>query len=326
MTRKFSIVMAFRDTPRERKFAQRSIPSAIALRPDEFLIGVDAPTDESFLRIIHDLCSRHSFTNYRILEVERSPEWRFQLANTIWHCYKACRNEKVLAFDVDSVLRPAVLQGYDLVGEGRAVVSFTKRLLIRSLTDLIRYGSYRLRVRRDSNVFSGVYWIYRPHYFADVDLDGMRSIQNGIDVYMVKRIVEIGRHEVVTLKEIGVSCMDMQNEDYPWRQFQSGIWYYANKERMREVRTKPTATTGILYRFIKFVVHSHPAVLMLVKSAMYWHPWFALGWLWARNHPDHKSVKKAREVTLYEWGTLGSKYVREIRDWSRYGRTGTGFA
>ena len=37
----FTIVVAFRDTPRERAFAEKSIPSAIALGPDELVVGID---------------------------------------------------------------------------------------------------------------------------------------------------------------------------------------------------------------------------------------------------------------------------------------------
>ena len=35
----FSIVVPFRDTPREREFARVSLPSAAALEPDEIVVG-----------------------------------------------------------------------------------------------------------------------------------------------------------------------------------------------------------------------------------------------------------------------------------------------
>ena len=41
--KQFSIVIPFRDTPCERKFAETSIPAAIKLNPSEIVIGVDAP-------------------------------------------------------------------------------------------------------------------------------------------------------------------------------------------------------------------------------------------------------------------------------------------
>ena len=138
--RKFSIVMAFRDTPRECKFAAKSIPSAIRMDPDELIIGVDAPADESFLAHIDSLCGELSFKNYKIVKVEHSDEWNSHLAHIIWECYNACKNDKIFAFDVDSVIRPTILKGYDMVGRDKnAVVSFTKKLLIKRPSHMIRY-------------------------------------------------------------------------------------------------------------------------------------------------------------------------------------------
>ena len=323
---KFSIVMPFRDTPRERKFAEKSIPSAIALEPDEFLIGVDEPADESFLALISRLCAKQSFTNYRILSVPKSDKWRFQLANIIWHCYQECRNDRILAFDVDSVLRPAVLHGLDFVGrDGNAVVSFTKRLLVRSLGDLIRHMFYRLRVRLHSYVFSGIYWVFRPHYFEDVDLEGMQSIENGIDTYMVKRISAIGRHKVLMLKEMGVDCMDIQNEDYPWRQFQEGIWYYANKDTYMDLRRQSRGRKNSRKNIIHRILGRYLGLVILFRSVVYCRPWLFRGWFWARRNPGHTSIHAARDAGLDEWSTMGSKHVRAIRDWRKYGRLGTGF-
>lgn len=323
---KFSIVMAFRDTPRERKFAEKSIPSAIALGPDDLLIGVDEPADESLLALISRLCAEQSFTNYRILPVPKSDKWRLQLANVIWHCYLECRNDRILAFDVDSVLRPAVLHGLGLVGrDGNAVVSFTKRLLVRNLGDLVRYAFYRLRVMRDSYVFSGTYWIFRPHYFKDVDIDGMQTIENGIDTYMVKRISAMGRHRILTLKEMGVDCMDMQNGDYPWRQFQDGIWYYANKDTYMELRKQSRARENSIKSIIRKPLDRYLALVIILKSATCCHPWLFRGWFWARQNPDHPAIRAARGTELDEWSTTGSKHVKAIRDWYKDGRLGTGF-
>ncbi|MDE0399345.1 MAG: hypothetical protein OXL96_16235 [Candidatus Poribacteria bacterium] len=326
MTR-FSIVMPFRDTPRERKFAEKSIPSAIALEPDEFLIGVDEPADESFLALISRLCAKQSFTNYRILPVPKSDKWRFQLANIIWHCYQECRNDRILAFDVDSILRPAVLNGLGFVGrDGNAVVSFTKRLPIESAGDLIRYVSYRLRVMTSSHVFGGVYWIYRPYYWEDVDLEGMMSIQNGIDTYMMNRVLEQGRHKTLTLKEIGVYCMDRENGDYPWRQFQDGVWCYANKERFRDIQreTRNLRSPGAR-DIVANVIDRSPTLLILLKSIAYCYPWLLRGWLWARQNPDHEAVSRARDITREAWSLVGSQYIKNLRDWERHGRRGTGF-
>lgn len=320
--------MPFRDTPRERKFAERSIPSAISLNPDEFVIGVDAPADKSLVDLVHNLCRQHDFKDYRILEVPRSAEWKLQLANIIWHCYKICKHDRILAFDVDSVLRPAVMRGLDVVGrDNNAVVSFTKKLLIKTLGDLVRHIFYRLRIRCTSFVFSGIYWIYRPSYYAAVDLYGMMSISNGIDAYMLDRILELNRHVILTFKEIGVDCMDYQNEDYPWRQFQDGIWYYANKGQFCDpVRYEDAFKNSHRVRRIGSVVWRRcPALLILLKSTLNVHPWVFRGWLWARKNSEHEAVLQARDSTQYAWNMKGSKHVKHLHNWGKHGRLGTGF-
>ena len=38
-TMNFSIVVPFRDTPSEREFAKKSIPSAVRLKPNEIIVG-----------------------------------------------------------------------------------------------------------------------------------------------------------------------------------------------------------------------------------------------------------------------------------------------
>ena len=319
--------MPFRDTPRERKFAERSIPSAIVLKPDEFVIGIDEPADPSFLTLISELCAGHSFQNYKILPVPKSDKWKFQLANIIWHCYQECRNDRILAFDVDSVLRPTVLRGLDLVGyDGNAVVSFTKKLLIRGFGDLIRHVSYRLRVRRSLFVFSGIYWIYRPYYLQDIDLKKLKTIENGIDTYMVDQIHTTDHHKVLTLKEIGVDCLDLQNEDYPWRQFQDGIWYYTNRDKwIVSKKQNWEKKNSLLILVISKILHRNPLLMILLKSIIYCHPWFIRGWMWARQNPDHSAVRAAQDLSFNEWVLMGSKYVHNIHNWHDKGRQGTGF-
>ena len=316
--KKFSIVMAFRDTPRERKFAEKSIPSAILLQPDEFLIGVDAPANKEFLNLIRDLCKQYSFQNYRILEISRSPDWNFQLANIIWRCYEECINDYILAFDVDSVLRPTVINGLDIVGcDNNAVVSFTKKLLVKNFGDLIRYMFYRLRIRSDTYVFSGIYWIYRPYYHKDVDLSGMMSIHNGIDVYMTHRILNLKCHKIHTLKEIGVDSLDYQNGDYPWRQFQEGIWYRANIRMWKKMRQKNLKTKISLRNILTRILNKYQLLFILIQTITHWHPWLLRGWLWARKNIHHEVVCKAQCMDFDEWIMHGSKYVKNIRDWTQ---------
>ena len=320
----FSIVVPFRDTSNERAFARKSIPSAVRLKPSEIVIGMDEPVAESTMKCVDEIFEELSFRNYRVLQVPRSAEWNFQLANVIWHCYKACKNDKVLAFDIDSVLRPSVLKGYDIIGQnGNAVVSFTKKLLIENISDMIRYVFYRCRIRISSYTFSGIYWIWRPYYFEDVDIGGFTKIQNGIDTYMIGCIVDQNRHNIVTLKDIGVNCLDIQNEDMPWRQFQDGVWLYTHPEVIGVYQQKSlfTSIRGNVIRSLNRVM----PFTALARTICYQHPWMLRGWRWAKSNSNHEIVQMASELSPLEWELMGAKHVKEIYDWQKQGKTGTGF-
>ena len=291
------------------------------------MIGVDAPAYKSFLDLISKMCADNSFTNYRVLAVPKSDKWNFQLANIIWHLYKECRNDCILAFDVDSVLRPTVLRGLDFIGQDNtAVVSFTKKLFVKTVGDAIRNFVYRLRVKRSQMVFSGIYWIYRPYYFNNVNIDGMRAIQNGIDTHMIKQIDKSNTHKILTLKDIGVGCLDPQNEDYPWRQFQDGIWYYVNRHTW--IKSKKNnlihKNSFIIYTMYK-ILYKFPALVVVLKSVVYCHPWAIRSWMWAWRNQHHQASLAAHSADFDEWCMMGSKYIRGIYDWNAMGRLGTGF-
>ena len=315
----FSIVVPLRDTSSEREFAKRSLPSAVRLKPAEIIIGMDKPVAESTIKYVDEILEELSFENYKILQVSCSTEWNFQLANVIWHCYKECKNDKVLAFDIDSILRPDVLKGHSMIGKnGNAVVSFTKKLLIENISDMIRYAFYRYRVRTSSHVFAGVYWIWRPYYFKDINIEEFQEIQNGTDAYMVKCIEDKGQHNVVALKDIGVNCLDIQNGDLPWRQFQDGIWLYAHPESIGANKRES------IYKMLQVMNRIMPFTV-IVRTICYQHPWMLRGWRWARSHRDHEIVQMTSELSLLEWGLTGAKHVKGIYDWQQQGRTGTGF-
>lgn len=308
-TRQFSIVVPFRDTPRERAFAEKSLPSAMALGPDEIVVGVDMTNDDAAARFVEEVCKRHKFDGtLTVTRVARSNAWRFHLANVIWHSYKASRNDTILAFDIDAVLRASAMHGLGLVGRnGNAVVSMTKRILTRNISEYIRLASLRFRARTGANAFAGLYWIHRPYYFANVRREGLASIANGIDDYMVTTIRANGTHKVVTLADIGEDSLDLQNPDYPWRQFGDGIWHGANGSPRRSGMRRALRT----------------AAVVAAKAAAYQRPHFARGWWWAMLHPDADASRVARRSTFVEWLTEHEPaHVKNLGDWNR---KGTGF-
>ena len=305
----FGIVVAFRDTPRERAFAEKSLPSAIALDPDELVVGIDGG-DGGLADFASSLCKRHGFAGrLSFVSVERSPEWRFHLANVIWHCYKASRNDAVLSFDIDSVLRRAALRGAKIVGrDGVAAALVPKRMLTRTPSDYVRLAALSLRARIGTSAAasSGTYWLHLPSYFANVTRDGLAGISNGIDDYMLTRIVGNGTHRIARMPCTGAVSLDIENPDYPWRQFADGIWHGANGSPRR---VGPRAAL-------------RQAALAMAKATAYQRPHVARGWLWAMRHQDSEACRTARTTDFLGWVmNHGSKYVRD-RKW---GRKGTGF-
>lgn len=291
----FSAIVAFRDTPQECKFAEISLPAIVSLKPDELIVGVDEPASDSLIFHIRSLCG--SYDAVRIVEVPKSDAWGFQQAHVHWHCYRECKHDRILLFDIDLILRDAVLGGLYLIGKDNiACVSYTKRALIKTLQDRIRYVFQRLRVRTTHDTFSGLYWLWRPYYFEDIDMAGIRQIRNGVDMYTYD-CVRRARRRVITQKTIGADCLDYANRDHPWRQFHDGMWYGANHT---------------LRHFLRAIV----------TSALYQHQWIVRGYWWALRHPGHEAIRVAHSMTWSEWNTVGSVYVKTIRDWKE---TGTGY-
>ena len=306
----FGIVVAFRDSPRERVFAEKSIPSAIALGPDELIVGIDSGGGDGLADFVSQLCERHGFAGrLSFVRVARSAEWRFHLANVIWHCYKASRNDAVLSFDIDSVLRRHALSGARVVGkDGVAAALVSKRVRTSTLSEYVRFVMLSLRARTGTSAAasSGSYWLHLPWYFANVTMDGLAGISNGIDDYMLNRIVDNGTHRIARIPGTGVVSLDIENPDYPWRQFADGIWHGANGSLRR---AGPRAAL-------------RQAALAMAKATAYQRPHVARGWLWAVRHQDSEACRVARKIGFLDWVLEhGSKYVRD-RKWDR---KGTGF-
>lgn len=344
----FTIVLPIRGTERELKFMDKSIPSAIAFNPGELIFACDEGMDHRVHAKIIELVKKYGFTNYKVKFFPRDSDWGFQLANVIWNCYKMAKYDKILSFDVDSSLRKEAMIGYDIIGQDRvAVCSFTKKLLIKNILDLHRFIFYRFRVWQSNYVFSGIYWVYRPYYFENVNKDDFMKIRNGVDTFLTNSIMEKGIHKIVTRKEMGCDCHDYQNEDYPWRQFQTGVWMHANQEiamaskilklnrkyqlsKLRNVTKTGLACLldvpiGIISKLFKLRTSQYaPLLFTVVKSFMYAHPYLLSGYRWAGKHPDHEAVKLAKTLTYDEWGYRGGEVMKLIgKKWKR--SDGTGF-
>ncbi len=311
----FTIVVAIRGTKKEEKFYKKSIKSAINLNPDEIIIAVDYPFPDFWKERVVNVFYELEYHNFRLIEVEKSDEWKFQLAKVVWEVYRASSNDRIYHFDIDSEVRPTILIGLEKIGKDNiAVISFTKRTRLKSIPDLIRYISYRIRIRTASSVFSGNYWVYRPFYYEIISMEASQKIANGIDTLLVEAIYKQDKFKLVTRKEIGVNSFDLQNEEYDWRQFQDGIWYFAHRKTFYDELEVVRKGRGRLYK--------RPLLFMIIKTLVYLRMNILKGYIWAKNHPNHYAVKKAQELSLHEWNYLGASIVKQIK---RFKDTGTGF-
>ena len=288
------MMVALRDTPQEREFAELSLPAAMRLKPDELVVGVDAPVSNSLVSHIRNLCD----DAVRIIPVPKSDAWEFQQAHVHWHLYRGCRHDRILLFDIDLVLRDAVLDGLNMIGiDNTAFVSYTKRALTKTVQDYVRHASQRaLTISRTSIGYSGLHWIYRPYYFECMDRSKLEHIRNGVDTYLYGCILRAGYH-AATEKTIGADCLDYANRDKPWRQFHDGIWYGSNHTLRRLLR-------------------------VLAVSTMYSHPYLIRGYWWALHNQKSKAFQTARSMTFDNWCMVGAEYVQKIREWKE---TGTGY-
>lgn len=338
----FTILLPIRGTEREKSFVERSVNSAIDLNPGEIIFALDDPSDEDIGVKITTICMEREFKDYKILELKRNEKWNFQLAYITVECYKTAKYDKILHFDIDSILRKEVMIGYDIVGKDNvAICSFTKKLLVRNLTELIRHTFYRLRVRKDTFVFSGVYWVFRPYYFKNIKEEEFMKIRNGIDTYMIDVILANKTHKIITRKEMGCNCLDIQNNDYPWRQFQDGVWWYSHREELFNVEQHKNNIKNIFKfkftrsnifkskrkRIIKLLLliqsfFSYPIYLvfwlfgdiylgvLFIYRLKYGYPYVIKGYKWARQNPEHEVVTKAKKLSLNEWGYIGGDMVK----------------
>ena len=280
-----------RDTPQECKFAERSLLAIASLKPDELIVDVVEPAPISLILHIRSLCG--SYDVVRIVDVPKSDAWGFQQVHVHWHCYRERKHDRILLFDIELILRVAVLDGLCLIGEDNTTcASYAKRALIKTPQDRIRYVLQRHRVRIAYDALSRLHWLWRP-YCEDIYMTGIRQIRNGVDMY-VYGCIRRARRRVIIQKTIGADCLDYANHDHPWRQFHDGIWYGANHTMRRILRA-------------------------IITSALYRHQWIVRGYWWALCHPGHEAIRAAHYMTRSEWNTVGSVYVKTIRDWKEIG-------
>jgi len=334
----FTVILPIKGTDEEFKFMEKSIPSAVKINPDQIIFGLDYPSKSDIATKIDQLMNKYNYSNYLIIPVKNDGSWNFQLSNIVWNLYRLSQNDIILSFDIDSILRKEVMLGLDKIGENKiALVSFTKKLFVKTIGDLMRSFSYRLRVKTTDYVFSGVYWVYRPYFFDLIIQSEYKKIKNGVDTYLCKRISSKDNdYTMITRKEKGVNAMSLQNGDLDWRQFQDGVWLGANEKQWLEVskeryykqrevllRKKTILNKLKLFLYSKKLelLHNYPRIYILAIAFMYNHWKVMSGYSWAKNNLTSEAVLCAKKTDKDEWGFYGNKFFKDMKFKDR----GTGY-
>lgn len=303
---KFSIAVPFRDTKRERIFAAKSLPALAALEPEEILVGVDAPATKDFRKFISEICCH---PNVRMIEVPHSNEWNFHLAHVTWDMYCKSHNHIILTTTIDNVLESSVKVGADMAADVGAVTCFC-RTFGSGLSGRIRRITAR-RVRRES-ARSGIYYMDRRR-LDGMPLSKLQSINNGIDVIILDHIEESG-HRIMSIPGLVCKALDIENPDYPWRQFGLGVWLFANRQ------TRPHG-----HRYLGKLAVAFPILAAFKIAVDHIWPYTISGYVWASKNPGHQAVTVATGASYHGYVYNGAMHIRNIRRWSDTGRTSTGF-
>ena len=324
----FSIVVPFRDTPREREFARVSLPSAAALGPDEIVVGVDSPPRgdlEAFLKAASGGGSGGKGAPCHIVPVPASKEWAMHPAHVVHECFGKCSTRTALLYNIDTTLRPAVLGGLDVVGRGGvAVVSYALRMLTRGARPTLRYLASRARARVRGAYNSGTFWLHLPYYFEHVDASRYAAVANGFDTYIYEALGSVDGLRSVSETTLDVDCMDRENGDLEWRQFGYGVWQRANMHTAGGSGVAAAAARALGPLAGGRAARLLAAANIAKHAAVNGYPYSLRGWRWARDNPDSEAVRVAASVSYLDWTTYHEPgQVRDLMEWPE---RGTGFA
>lgn len=334
----FTIILPIKGTKNELKYMSKTIPSAIKLNPNEILFGLDCPLNHNLITKINELMSKNNYSKFRVIPIEKDDTWGFHLSNVIWKLYDESKNDIILTSNIDSIFRKEVMLGLDMMGKNNvAKVTFTIKLYINSIGDLVRYAFYRHRVKHTDYVPTGVFWIYRPYIFDMINLSEFKKILNGFDTYLCKTVLSKDNdYKIITRKEVGVTAMTHENTDLDWRQFQSGVWLGANEKNWLETSQnnydnmcKILSNKSLLLNKLKLfiyekklkILHNHPRIYIFAIAFKYNHWKILTGYTWAKKNPTSKAVLAAQKLDKEEYGLYGNHFFKDMKFKDR----GTGF-
>lgn len=304
MTRPFTVTMAIRGTLREMESAPLALHSVSALGPAQLLVGLDEDAPPSLERMVRGNVA----CRLDIIRVPRDPAWTAHFPHVTWDLITGAANDLILCTDADLILSKDILKDTGRPGTSNiAATTFSVRPAGPGLSNAWRRmvfpARWRLRRRlRGRKAFTGLYFIWRPFYMDLVQKDAMMSLRNGVDSLLWRAITRSKKYAHHFSGMVGASGLDDTTVNYPFYQFANGIKLAATKSPL-------CAAPYCAYH-----------------AAMYAHPWYAYGYLWALAHPRHEVVRECAAAGEGDFDRRVIPMVVAMRDWAPSMAQRTGFA
>ena len=315
----FSIIMPILGTKKELKFAEKTIPAIINLNPHEIIFGIDAPEDQILVSTLNKICNENGFNRQQYVTTKHNKNWNMPLCHIMWDCINACKNDKTLIVNVDSLVLAPIMTGFDVVGTLNIAAHTSPAIhYVKTIRDRIKVYCYKLFMNKMSDAWSGVFWIYKPYFFECVDPENYCKIYNGSDTFIVDSIKKNKKYKYIHSRKFSNQSLDYENNDLYWSQFSKGIHWYANSRDAIQVDSR-------LIKYVLKLLHKFPRIGIRLYSFLFKYPYLFKGYQWASKHKDHKIVQIARKNSSFEWSYYGSTLINDIYDWEEVSRLGTGF-
>ena len=315
----FTIILPIKGTKQEFEFAKESIPSILNLHPDELIFGVDSPVDTNLQNHLNDICKTYPKNKSTFVEVEHNTDWNMPLAHILYDCIQKAKHDKILILNVDNRILPRIMDGYNTVGkDNQAICSGFVKFYVKTLRDHMTNYFHVRGLKKNLRSWTGVFWIYRPWINKVLSRTEYSKIYNGADTFIFDSVDQHSDYYYEVIQDFVYRGLDYENNDLPWQQFMNGIYYQANQKRLLQKHKER-------YQIISLLQTTCPSLIPKLIAFKRNHPYFLKGYTWAKLNTNHKVVLKASQQTLYQWSYHGSTLIKDIEDWNRIGKTGTGY-
>ena len=248
---KFSVVIPVKE---EVGLIRQTLWSYYAVEPSEVLICTDKPCPKSVRKVVNKIAERsHMKDITRIVEVERSPEWRFHQAHVRRTGFKKAKYHRILNVDIDLVINRNVLKAVKLVGKNNVgLVSCSKFYYPKSLVDLWQIGAITF-LRKfvhtmldpfiETTMFTGLYALWRPYWLDSEPEEKIKKLVNPKQLYCGEYAGEVPadvnptgedthlkdcmleKHRCIYLHDVGAIILRDVYEDVPYVQFMKGQYF-----------------------------------------------------------------------------------------------------